>query len=279
MKKIASIIEYFDTSICDIKKSNLNELAQLDKKITLSYECLIQFRAVLINEGFLTNKDEITFFKYRKPYIQGRLKYYKSCYKYLLKQPFGSIEQQLEYINKELNDIDTDNCLQLNMVKYLRLKQTGLDEYYFLRENIQFDIFTDTSQHSDDPSFSTNYDYIVSNIITSRLLQNYYSKELDILNKNDENIVVSKPEVLKGFCWTGKKIELNEFIISMCESPALNNGAAELNKFKKAMEYIFDIELGNIHKVFDQIRSREKDQTKFLDSLKKGLIEKINKKY
>ncbi|MHB1105030.1 MAG: RteC domain-containing protein [Lutibacter sp.] len=33
-----------------------------------------------------------------------------------------------------------------------------------------------------------------------------------------------------------------------------------------------------MHKIFDQIRDREKDPTKFLDSLKNALIKKINSK-
>lgn len=49
-----------------------------------------------------------------------------------------------------------------------------------------------------------------------------------------------------------------------------------MKKLKEASEVLFNIKLGNIHKTFSQIKARQKDPTKFLDTLKNGLIQKIN---
>ena len=277
MKKIASIIEYFNTSICEIKKKNFSELFELQKKIELSYECIAQFRVIVRNQGFSTEKEEIIFFKNQKPYIQGRLNYYQSLNAYLLKKPFASSMQQIEFIKIELNQLDTENCLNLNFVKYLRLKKTALDNLLFLRKNNQFDLFLDASHHIDDPEFSTNHDYLVSKIIARDLLHKYYSKELDLLNMeiNGINKNEFKHEALKDITWTASNTDLAEVLLSLIVLGAINNGNVDVSKMVEACKYIFKIDLGNIYNTFSQIKNRKKDPAKFLDKLKFALLKKI----
>ena len=281
MKKIASIIEYFDTSIGEIKTSNYSKLFELHKKIELSYECLSLFRGIIRERGFLTKKEEINFFRNQKPYIQGRLNYYQKLNTYLLKQPFASVMQQIEFIKTELNELDVDNCINLNFVKYLRLKKTNLDHLLFLRNNNQFDLFLETSHHIDDPEFSTNYDYLASKIITRNLLRNYYSKELDTLNieVNGSNVDDFKQEVLKNITWTASNTDLAEVLLSFIALGSINNGNVDMSKVVEACKYIFGTDLGNIYNVFAQIKNRKKDPTKFLDKLKFALIKKLQDDY
>ncbi len=277
MKKIASIIEYFNTSICEIKTRNYSELFELQKKIELSYECIAQFRVFVRDQGFSTEKEEINFFKNQKPYIQGRLNYYQSLNAYLLKKPFVSSMQQIEFINIELNQLDTENCLNLNFVKYLRLNKTELDDIMYLRKNNQFDLFLEASYHIDDPEFSTNHDYLVTKIITKDLLQKYYSKELDLLNMEANGINVNelKLEALKDITWTASNTDLVEVLFSFIALGTINNGNVDMPKMIEACKFIFNIDLGNIYNIFAQIKNRKKDTTKFLDKLKFALSKKI----
>ena len=277
MKKIASVIEYFDKSISEIKTKNYSKLFELQKKIELSFESLSKLRAIVRNQGFSTEKEEINFFKNQKPYIQGSLNYYQKLNTYLLKQPFGSPMQQIEFINIELNDLDSKNCLNLNFVKYLRLKKTEIDYLLFLRKNNQFDLFLDSSHHIDDPEFSTNHDYLVSKIITRDLLRKYYLKELDSLQMeiNGINTNEFKQEALKDITWTASNTDLVEALFSFIALGAINNGNVDVPKMVEACKYIFDIDLGNIYNIFAQIKNRKKDPTKFLDKLKFALIKKI----
>jgi hypothetical protein len=107
-------------------------------------------------------------------------------------------------------------------------------------------------------------------------LTSFYDLELNNLlileNKFTEKEV--RPAILNNLSWTGTKTDLIELIFALNESNAIRNGQAELKKIVAVVELIFEIELGNIHKVFDQIRAREKDPTKFLDILRYGLIKK-----
>ncbi|MBG7629012.1 MAG: RteC domain-containing protein [Bacteroidetes bacterium] len=278
MKKIVLLLDEFNASICEIEKANLDKLLALDKKIKITKDCLQQFRIAIRKDGFSSQKDEIQFFKHQKPYIQGRLKYYTNLNTYLLKKPFASLALQSKFINTQLNKLDTDNCLLLKFVKYSRLNENYNDKILFLRSNNQFDLFTDTTRHSDDPEFSTNYDYLATEVTAIDLLKTYYSKELKLLKKLDPNTIVEqvKPAILDNFSWTGTKTELVELIYALNTTGCINNGQTEMKIIIDICKELFNIELGNIYKTFNEIKDREKDPTKFLNKLTINLSKRIN---
>ncbi|MFD0762761.1 RteC domain-containing protein [Lutibacter aestuarii] len=278
MKKTTIAFNRYKKSIVLIEKSNLKDLTILKQGIVLSRTCLNEFSTLVRTKKFPSKKEEITFFKYQKPYVEGRLQYFKWLHNYLLEKPISGNSKQQKYISNELDRLDSRKWKQLEFVKYYRLKEDKLDHLYFLRDIEQLDLFIDSSHHFKDPEFTTSHDYLVSKIIAHDLLIAFFSNELKILkNKKSNDVVIEevKPAILRDLNWTGTKTDLVELIFALKESGVLRNGRAELKKIKNVIELLFEIELGNIYKVFEQIKAREKDQTKFIDSLKIGLINRI----
>ncbi|UMB52452.1 RteC domain-containing protein [Lutibacter sp. A64] len=278
MKKTTIAFNRYKKSIVLIEKSNLKDLTILKQGIVLSRTCLNEFSTLVRTKKFPSKKEEITFFKYQKPYVEGRLQYFKWLHNYLLEKPISGNSKQQKYISNELDRLDRRKWKQLEFVKYYRLKEDKLDHLYFLRDIEQLDLFIDSSHHFKDPEFTTSHDYLVSKIIAHDLLIAFFSNELKILkNKKSNDVVIEevKPAILRDLNWTGTKTDLVELIFALKESGVLRNGRAELKKIKNVIELLFEIELGNIYKVFEQIKAREKDQTKFIDSLKIGLINRI----
>ena len=277
MKKIALLIEEFDTSISKIEKTDLNKLTALNNKIKASNSCLSQLRTVLRKNYFSSQKEEIKFFKHQKPYVQGRLEYFRKVKKFLLEQPTSTISKKQKFINKELYAIDEEKCRYADFIKYYRLEKKDLDHFFFLRGNEQFDLFLDSSHHYDDPEFSTRHDYIVSKIIANDLLIEFYTKQLEVLKKKELNIVeeVVKPTFIDSLPWTATKTDLVELLYGLNAAGAIKSGEAEMKKMAQACKELFNIDLGNIYKTFNEIKAREKDQTKFVDSMKYRLLQKI----
>lgn len=56
-----------------------------------------------------------------------------------------------------------------------------------------------------------------------------------------------------------------------------NNGTSDLKDIAEYFENIFNIDLGQYHRAFLEIRMRKSDQTKFLNSLKETLIKRMEK--
>ncbi|SNR43839.1 RteC protein [Lutibacter agarilyticus] len=277
MKKTTSTFNRYKKTIAIIEKSNLKNVKTLKQGITISREYLNEFSSLVRSKSFPSKKEEITFFKYQKPYVEGRLQYFKKVHNYLLEKPVSGISKQQKYINNELNKLDSKKCKQLEFVKYYRLNEDKLDHLYFLRGIDQLELFVDTSHHFKDPLFTTSHDFLVSKIIAHDLLIKFYEKELELLkNKNFKTIIEEvKPDIFNDLQWTGTKTELIELIFALNVSGCFRNGNADIKKIVKVCEELFNLDLGNIHKTFNQIKARKKDSTKFLDKLVVSLSKEI----
>ncbi len=276
MEKIVTIIDNFDLAITDVKKLDLPKLSKVAENIKISRDFLFQLRLELRKRDFISPRDEIFFFKRQKPYILGKLNFYMELNDFLINYPTGGISKQRIYINEQIVKLESKKAEVSDFAKYCKLNATKLDHIYFLRADPQLDLFM--NKDLDDPEFSTSHDFSASQIVTFNLLMKFYVNELSLLKTKRVDVVIEevKPAILRDLSWTASKTDLIELIFALNESKALRNGQTELKKIVAVVELIFEIELGNIHKVFDQIRAREKDPTKFLDNLKYGLVKKIN---
>lgn len=278
MKKINPIFYRYKKSIVLIEKSNLKDLTILKQGITLSRKCLNEFSILVRSKSFPSKKEEIIFFKHQKPFVEGRLQYFKKIHNYLLEKPVSGISKQQKFITNKLNKLDSKECKKLEFVKYYRLKENKLDHLYFLRGIDQLELFVDTSHHFKDPQFTTSHDLLVSKIIAHDLLIKFYNKELQILKSKKFKTVIEevKPDIFNDLQWSGTKTELIELIIALNASGCFRNGNADMKKIVKVCEELFNIDLGNIYKTFEQIKARKKDSTKFLDKLTVSLSNEIS---
>jgi len=277
MKKITAIFNRYKKSITIIENSDLKDLTNLKKGISISRECLNEFSILVRSKSFPSEKEEILFFKHQKPFVEGRLQYFKKNHNYLLEKPVSGTSKQQKFITNELNKLDNKNCKKLEFVKYYRLNENKLDHLYFLRGIDQLELFVDTSHHFKDPQFTTSHDLLVSKIIAQDLLIKFYNNELKILENKDysNNLKSGKPEVLNDLQWTGTKTELTELLYALNASGVLRNGEVEMKKLVLVCKELFNLDLGNIYKTYGEIKAREKDPTKFLDLMKIRLLQKM----
>lgn len=75
--------------------------------------------------------------------------------------------------------------------------------------------------------------------------------------------------------WTGSKVALIELLYALHTEGVFNNGASDLKDIAEYLEVVFDIDLGQYHRAFLEIRVRKSDQTKFLNSLKEKLVKRM----
>lgn len=277
MKNITMIIDRFDASIRKIEKSNLQQLAALNQKIKITKECLDELRNEVKTNSFSTEKKEIQFFKYQKPYIKGRLKFYLDIYRYLLNKPVGSKSAQRKFVNLQISQLYSENCYYVDFVKYYRLEETKLDKSYFMRGIDQFNLFIDNTSIYEDPDFSTSRDHLASKLIAQDLLVQFYTNELEALKKKKDKNFIQEVQTEKPFNikWTASKTDLIELLLALKELGAIDNGNSSIKKMKDFSKFLFKEDFGNFYKTFNEIKSRGNDQTKFLDKLKLALTQKI----
>ena len=281
MKKIATIIEEFDMSIIDIDHLNLNQFTQLSQKIKRTQDCLNELRQEVKLNSFNTSKKEIHFFKYQKPYIIGRLKFYVSINTYLLEKPIGSNSIIRKYINLKLSQIANKNCKYIDFINYIKLEESCMDNIYFLRSNNQFELFIDNSNLYEDPDFCTSRDNITAEIVANDLLVQFYTNELvHYEKKNSKQKIkeVQKPSS-SVIPWTGSKTELIELLSSLNSNGSIGNGNLSTKQLYEMCKNNFGIDPGNIYKILDQISARKTNYTKYLDKLVKSQLNDLEQQW
>jgi hypothetical protein len=75
----------------------------------------------------------------------------------------------------------------------------------------------------------------------------------------------------KTLKWTESKTALIETVYALHTQKAFNHGKVGIVEIAKYLEKVFDIELGDIYRVFNEIKNRKINKTKFLDTLSENL--------
>lgn len=104
------------------------ELAEIVIKHTL--ENLSEAKNYIFGKGFMSQQEEIHFFKELKPKILSKLIYYNSVYRIETKKPNGGERIIRKYYNNELDKLKRYFDNNLEFYKYYRTGSTYLDKYY-----------------------------------------------------------------------------------------------------------------------------------------------------
>jgi hypothetical protein len=91
-------------------------------------------------------------------------------------------------------------------------------------------------------------------------------------------IKMDKPDtenVLELLNWTDDKNDLVALIYAIF--PSINNGNAKIKKIVRCFEHIFQINLGNIYDVLQDLNIRKEGPCTYLESLPDALMKKIDK--
>ncbi len=76
--------------------------------------------------------------------------------------------------------------------------------------------------------------------------------------------------------WTAPKVALVELLYALQEYGVFNNTKLEVKKLADYFEKIFQTDLRNVYKSYEDIRLRKKNRTPFLDALKSSLLRRMD---
>lgn len=191
------------------------------------------------------------------------------------RRPNGSHTAQCDYLAKELDRLQHFFDNNLSFYQYYRTGATHLDEKFFMRKPFDTHLNLDPFVFDMDASFSTSHDYKLARLIANEMLEHYLKDALDDLQLSRE-----KPKST-GDCklrlnWTGSKAALIELLYGLQSAGTFNNANVEIKQIAAYFEAVFDVDLGNFYRTFQEIRIRKKNRTSFLDTLKTCLINKMD---
>ena len=273
-------MESFSENLYSEMENNLNVIlhsfndqltfAEAAVKIIIPY--IERLKVHFVNYTFRTEDEEIFFFKVIKPKFLSTLIYHNEIYRIERNRPEANPRAVRKYLNQELIKIK-DFCRENEeFFKYYRTGNDCFDTVYFLRRTPDIRLSINSSYFLFDQSFSTLHDYTVAKIIANKKVENFIQQEQNTI-KNPHNVLPSTN--VQGLKWTGSKASLVELVYALHTEGVFNNGVSGLKEVAFFLEAIFDVNLGQYHRVFLEIRSRKNERTKFLNSLREKLLKRM----
>lgn len=276
MKSHLELIKNLEYKLESLEADSSDILYKAEQGIKLSKYTLEKLRDLVIKKTFENDFSEINFFKNYKPQVFSKLIYYVKLFNIETKRPRSSKKSQIEYLNNHIDKLQVYFNDNLEFYHYYRRGATLLDDLYFLRDKADIRLNPETFHFFTDKEFSTSHDSAVATILAYDMLIIHLKKETDKLDNSNgmetENASIQKQSRL---FWTGSKTDLIELIYALHSTGAVNNGTADIKELATACEHLFNVELGNYYHTFIELRSRKSNNTKFLDSLKDALINRM----
>ena len=251
-----------------------NQSTRCEKAIEIILKTIDSLRGVLLKTKFKTDAEEIKFFKEIKPQFTSKLIYYNTIFKIEMKRPNGGSRIVKKYYNNELVKLKAFFDNELEFYKYYRSGSTYLDHKYFLRSKFDIKMSLSSYYFEADTNFSTSHDYKVAKILANDLIQLSLENNLVLIGSKDNGEKSQRKPYLK-MIWTSPKVALIELVYALHTEGVFNNGAADLKDIAEYFEHIFEIDLGQYRRTFLEIRTRKADRAKFLTTLNKGLLKRM----
>lgn len=272
-----TILEKFECELEILKSQSIEKRMFAEKSIGICQLAFLDLKSYVTLHGFKNKDEEIKFFKTVKPKVFGNLIYYNELLRIETYKPFVSSKLMIKTLKKEMRKINDFIKSNKGFYQYYITNQTCLDNTYFVRNNNFALINSKNLHYLTDPQFATLRDESVSYIIAYEQLGNYLENEIRLLkckcnlwqpfqNKN-LNIKMN---------WTAPKAALIELIYALHSSNCINNGRVDIKELIKHFEFMFDVKLDKSYRVFIDIKSRQRERTKFLIELQRALLKRLD---
>lgn len=252
-----------------------NAVAVAELSIQVSQKIIQNLKIFILKHKFKSVAEEIRFFKDIKPAFYSKLFYHISVYNIETRRPNGGYKVTRKYLQNELDKLKRYFDSNLEFYKYYRTGGNYLDHKYFVRDKYDIRLSVEPFYFETDPKFSTSHDHKISTILANDLLQVYLEDELAELEKREPK-KKSEDGQKSDLTWTGPKVGLIELLYALHSEPSVNYGKAELQQIASALEKTFNVELGQYHRTFLELRMRKGNRTKFLDSLRDSLKQRMD---
>lgn len=272
--KIPKLLSVFNDQLSFIDLEIDNQTLRCEKALEVILKTIQALKDLLAKTRFKSEDEEIKFFKEIKPQFTSKLIYYNTIFKIEMKRPNGGNRILKKYYNNELVKLKAFFDNELEFYKYYRSGSTYLDHKYFLRSKFDIKMSLDSYYFEADTSFSTSHDFKVAKILANDLIQLYLENQLVMIENKDNGEKSQRKPNLK-MIWPSPKVALIELVYALHTEGVFNNGAADLKDIAEYFEHIFEIDLGQYRRTFLEIRTRKADRAKFLTTLNKGLLKRM----
>jgi hypothetical protein len=243
------------------------DLGTPDQRLLLISGVLEPLKQKLKDYIFDRDEDEILFFKEILPDILSLFICYTEKSALETSDLIGTRKSRTEYRSRLMKKIDDFSMENADLYDYYSLRKTNFDSYYFLRSSplnrepvVLFGAVVDCRFC---PGFSIKMAMISSYRKLDELLSDKICGQISL---------PTTPSAI-GLRWTGTKRALTE--LSYAIQKYVNNGQVSIKEIVQGFQNLFNTDLGNYPRVFQEVLGRKKGETLFLNQLVDDLQKRI----
>lgn len=271
--KYEEIMREVDARIAVIDLNGRNIIEECKAVLPFLKDKLSELKQGVLSEPFGDETEEITFFKYQKPLLLGRLMFfYKVLHIESNCPPCAELADDYYRKQQEGQKLFFDGVV--GFYQYYRSGATYRDRYYFLREKKEISPETDLFLFEEEPEFSTGYDRLVARITAMEMLYAYLTARRHMLTRENEETEILP--LLQEHHWTDKKTAAVELIYAIQAAGSVDNGQIGIIELVNLFEIVFHIDLGDVYRLFINMRERKNSRTAYLDYLKEKVLKRMD---
>jgi len=268
-KVFSGLYEEMVKKLRDVEDSGTDIVTVARNSISIINQSIYQLKDEVLRAPFINEAEEIHFFKEVKPRFISLWVYWHQVYDIETSRPVGSRKVLEKYFESRLELLNNFFERNLAFYQYYRGANSQFDQLYFVRKETNAETKLIYTFPDADRSFSTGYDYVVARIHANEMIYEYI---------NDALFHLDDPKGAPGdvkLTWTAQKVALAELIYALHAAGVFNNALADVGRIVNYLNVVFNIKVGHIYKIFEEIRLRKRNRTAFLDNLKTNLLRKM----
>lgn len=269
---IHQLYEQLQLQLGEIRSEEPGLLKQSTRCIEACRDAIQQVKLYIKEHPFPSKEAEIHFFKKEQPLFFSQLIFYVKVFQLESNRPAGGAGAERKFFQQQLDRLQFFFENHQEFYKYYRTGATHLDELYFLRGRYDLRLLPDDKVLALDPDGCTLQSLMVAKVLAHELLVDHINRLLVALGPAG---TVATPG-LPSLQWTGSKVALIELIYAIQSARVLNNGQADIKLLAHFFESTFNLPLGNVYHVFQEMRLRKKGRTSFLDQLREQLVQRMD---
>ena len=251
-----------------------NPLQQYHLAHKLVYRIFSEMNRYVGDYGFSSQREEIAYFKYQKPAVWSELIYYAERYILEKKKPFTDKEKLSIFYKDALHLYQHYFERHQEFYNYIRTEAVHLDTFYFTREADR-NVLTpeDILDSGKELHIGSMHCYLLARFMALERLADEIRLEIEHIDHPHTNVTPDS-----GLHWTDKNVHLIELAYALQAKGAINNGNCDLKTIIRALEQLFQTQVGNYYGVYNQnIRLRKRtERTDYLHQLIQALEKRMD---
>jgi len=271
----SSLYAKMNEALEQIAMTSENIIQRAERSYKVVEQILRELKEFIIHYTFKDKHEEIRFFKEIKPMFQKELIYFWEVFQSeVWKPPVGKDEIIMHY---KIGATRADIYFKMynDLYTYYRTGSCEHDEQYFLRNNAKPGMITPISLSDMDPRFSTVYSYQFAEIQAYEQFSNYLQQCVYRLERPGMEPIKDESKKSRTV-WSDSKADLIELAYGIYARGSVNHGKADIKEIITAFELIFNVNLGNFYRTFQNLRIRKKNRTPYWDAAKNDLIKTMD---